>query len=295
MEEEKEIEVDWDNIDEKCLEKDPELLNLMHYDAVKLTNSIGKVSDKHNSKAIFLLTGCMLLIAMMIPEIIDMTQKIKDIWTCLKFNWSNIFFVIGLFVVLDIIFRFVPYIVLFITYIRSSLKDKEETISDKDFSRFIVAAIVFLICLILGILGISGIKWIIGKILAMEFMMQLIQQNKAFYLDNLKRVWFALFLSCFFYSCRYILMSMWKFYTILTIESKGFPYFNPEELLKNELYRKGSIKTKIEMIKILQKNIITEADGITNKKDSLLVQGRRFLLFGVIVGLCSFVFLLIIL
>ncbi len=292
---EEEIEVDWDNIDEKCLEKDTELLNLMHYDAVKLTNSIGKVSDKHNSKAIFLLTGCMLLIAMMIPEVIDMTQKIKDIWAQLKFNWSNIFFVIGLLVVLVIIFRFVSYVILSITYIISSLKDKEETISDKDFSRFIVAAIVFLICLILGILGILGIKWIIGKILTMEFMMQLIQQNKEFYLGNLKRVWFALFLSCFFISCIYILMSMWKFYTILTIESKGFPYFNPEEFLKNELYRKGSIKTKIKMIKVLQKDIITESFGIAKKKDILLFKGRKFLRFGVIVGLCSFAFLLIIL
>ncbi len=79
---EEEVKINWKYIvDEKHFKKNPEILNFIYDNAIKLINSIKTVSDKHNSKATVLLTSCILIIVAMIPIIKGIIPAVpKDIY-----------------------------------------------------------------------------------------------------------------------------------------------------------------------------------------------------------------------
>ncbi len=199
MEKEKETKIDWDNIDVKCLEKDPAMLDFMYDNAVGHINNIREDLDEYSSHARFLLGK---FIVIMIAIVSGMTYIILKI-TPVEFT-HDLIMSISIFL---FIWSLLLYVFLFIDIIR----DKKSKILDKWKAIGVIMVFILLIVVILvfnreGIKSIENIK------------------------DGIFLSLLALFLITF---CISTIRTVRTVYQVVTTENNSFPYFPPESFLRN--------------------------------------------------------------
>ncbi len=236
------------------------MLDFMYDNAVGHINNIREDLDKYSSQARFLLGK---FIVLMIAIVSGMTYIILRIIP-IEFT-HDLIMDITIFL---LIWSLLLYVFLFIDIIR----DKKSKILDKCKAIGFIIVFILLIVVIL-VFNREEIKSI---------------ENIE---DGITLSLLALFGIGFIVST---IGTVHTVYKVVTTENNSFPYFPPERFLENELYREGSIKAKIEIIKELQKEIIHNNDE-KNKKRKLLIKVWKYLIVGVTTGIISSLLFLIIL
>ncbi len=98
--------IDWDKIDIEAL--DDKKVEFFYNNAIQLVNNIRKTSDTHRQKSGLYLTGCILLLTIIIPLVIQIIPSISKItYTIFKENTTCLFIFVVLLIIPGILVVFI--------------------------------------------------------------------------------------------------------------------------------------------------------------------------------------------
>ncbi len=121
--------IDWDKIDLEAL--DDKKVEFFYNNAIQLVNNIRKTSDTHRQKSGLYLTGCILLLTIIIPLVMQIVPSISKItYTIFKENTTCLFIFVVLLITIGILVMFI-----IITGFWKAIKQFHITLQNKHFIR----------------------------------------------------------------------------------------------------------------------------------------------------------------